>query len=676
MTSRLSLKAKLIGAILATTLVALVIALLSMIGYDLSIYRETWFSGLERQAELLGQMTAPALEFEDVGLARANLGLYRFTPTMRAAAIYNARGQLFATYAVSAGENVFPRAPETDGIRQENEDLVAVKHIVNHGEPLGTIYLRARYQLHERIWNYVGIAALVTLLAMLIALTISTWLQKRLMGPLLAIGRTAREVTRDRDYSRRAEILSRDEVGALAESFNDMLAEIEKRAREREASRDELAAEVHERRLAEQEVLRLNAGLELRVQERTAQLEDSNRELATATAAAEDANRAKSEFLSSMSHELRTPLNAIIGFGQLLASENIPSTPEQKKRFIEHVLKASNHLLTLINEVLDLARIESGHLTLSLEPVGMAEVMAECQIMLVPVAGQRDIHLVFPADSGLRVVADRTRLKQIVLNLLSNAIKYNRDSGSVIVDCRQTESRRVSVSVQDTGIGLNAAQLAALFQPFNRLGQESGAVEGTGIGLVVTKRLVEMMGGEIAVTSQPGSGSLFRIELPLADSPAPTAAAPAHTTVPAAASAMAEPAASASATLLYVEDNPANLKLVQELIALRPELRLLTAPDGHLGIELARAHLPRLILMDLNLPGVNGTDAMLILRSDPATAHIPIIALTANAMPRDIAKGLAAGFYRYITKPIDIEAFNATVTEALQYAESRLPGKA
>jgi PAS domain S-box-containing protein len=395
-------------------------------------------------------------------------------------------------------------------------------------------------------------------------------------------------------------------------------------------------------------------------------LQEQNVELKRARAAAEKANLAKSAFLSSMSHELRSPLNAILGFAQLITSDSPPPTPSQAAS-IDQILHAGWYLLELINEILDLAQIESGRLALSLEPTSLTEVMLECQAMIEPQGQKRGIKMTFPQfDVPCFVDADRTRLKQVLINLLSNAIKYNQPNGTVVVDADSAGSTpgRTRVSVKDTGAGLPPDMLMQLFQPFNRLGQERSTEEGTGIGLVMSKRLVEMMGGEIGVESTVGLGSVFWFELN-------SAAAPEL------AVDKAEPAAHPQAqvqhgvplrTLLYVEDNPANLKLIEQLIARRPDMRLLSATDGSLGIQLARVNQPEVILMDINLPGISGIEALRILREDPATAHIPVVALSANAMPRDIEKGLQVGFFRYLTKPIRIHEFMHTLDEALEFA--------
>jgi signal transduction histidine kinase/ActR/RegA family two-component response regulator len=385
-------------------------------------------------------------------------------------------------------------------------------------------------------------------------------------------------------------------------------------------------------------------------------------ELTTAKAVAESANLAKTEFLSSMSHELRSPLNAILGFAQLLASDAAPQTESQKES-TGQILQAGWYLLDLINEILDLALIESGKLLLSLEPMSLDDVMLECQSMIDPQAQKYDVTMNFRAMvTPCFVRADRTRVKQILLNLLSNAIKYNRAGGTVVVECVLKSPERLRISVRDTGAGLAADKLSQLFQPFNRLGQQAGGEEGTGIGLVMTKRLTELMGGVIGVESTVGVGSVFWVELIRAPKPQFSAGAPVAAQQPS-VQVQGDPALH---TLLYVEDNPANLKLVEQLIARRPNMRLLSAADATVGIELARTQRPDVILMDINLPGISGIRALKLLRDDPLTCHIPVVAISANAMPHDIRKGMEAGFFHYLTKPIRVDAFMQALDVALE----------
>lgn len=412
-------------------------------------------------------------------------------------------------------------------------------------------------------------------------------------------------------------------------------------------------------------------------------LQKNNVELKIVRATAEKANLAKSEFLSSMSHELRTPLNAVLGFAQLMASDQPPPTPTQKIS-IDQILQAGWYLLRLINEILDLALIESGKVSLSQEPMSLTDVLQDCEAMIVPQASKRGIRVSFPDFSELYYVhADRVRVKQVMINLLSNAIKYNRDGGSVKVECQQLNKRKVRINVTDTGLGLTTKQIEQLFQPFNRLGQESSGEEGTGIGLVVTKQLVELMGGEIGVESQVGVGSLFWVELVSSsaadihgalsnmtnletmngsDANAPHDLAP---------SAIEKRGAAPPKRLLYVEDNPANLILVERIIARRDDVVLLSAIDGHLGIKMAREHRPDVILMDINLPGISGYGALKVLLADVNTKHIPVMALSANAMQRDIEMGMQAGFFCYLTKPIDVTEFMDALNLALQFSSEQ-----
>ncbi len=395
-------------------------------------------------------------------------------------------------------------------------------------------------------------------------------------------------------------------------------------------------------------------------------LQETNVELESAKLTAEKANRAKSDFLSGMSHELRSPLNAILGFAQLMESAN-PLPTNSQKESIEQILQAGWHLLKLINEILDLAVIESGKVFLSLEPVSLEDVLYECQAMMEAQALQHEIRLTFPKFEKPRFVwADQTRLKQIIINLLSNAIKYNKDNGSVIVTCTDFDHDRIRISFTDTGDGLAPEKISQLFQPFNRLGQEARGIAGTGIGLVVTKQLAELMEGHLGVESAIGVGSVFWVELRSTSAPSlivrkaelpPTFPPPPKT-------------GKAKHTLLYIEDNPANMKLVEQLIALRSDIELFTAVNGTLGVELSRSLQPDVILMDINLPGINGLEALKILREDPSTTHIPVIALSANAMLRDIELGIEAGFFHYLTKPIKVKEFMETLNVALEFVQS------
>ncbi len=389
-------------------------------------------------------------------------------------------------------------------------------------------------------------------------------------------------------------------------------------------------------------------------------------DLSQAKLASDKANRAKSEHLTLMSHELRTPLNAILGFAQLMDSATPPPTPSQK-RSLAHIVTSGWYLLKLINETLDIASIESGTMRMEPEPLALTGLLYECQTMMAPLADQRNIKVNLPLfELPIYVEADRVRVKQILINLLSNAIKYNRTGGSVDVTCEPVPTGHIRISVHDTGEGLNQAQMDQLFQPFNRLGQESGDAQGTGIGLVMCRRLTELMKGKIGVDSAVGKGSVFWIELKAALAPEPLQEKTS------AAQAAPESASSGTRlhTVLHVDDNPANLELIEQLIAQRPNHRLLSATHGGLALEFARAHQPAVILMDVDQPGMGGIESLSKLREDPTTSHIPVLALSANAMPHDVEKGLQAGFFRYITKPINVHEFMKTVDDALVFSQA------
>jgi PAS domain S-box-containing protein len=374
---------------------------------------------------------------------------------------------------------------------------------------------------------------------------------------------------------------------------------------------------------------------------------------------ADRANQAKSDFLSRMSHELRTPLNAILGFGQLIERQN--PTPQQKGR-VEHIMNAGRHLLNLINEVLDISRIEAGHLQLSVEAVFIAEVLDEALALMRPLAADRSMKVSIDVDpqDDVYVLADRQRLKQVLLNLLTNAVKYTGGGGEISVSLDQSDPTKTRLFVTDNGCGIAQDKLARLFTPFDRLGAEHSSVEGTGLGLALCQRLMRAMGGEIGVNTTIGQGSSFWIELPATESP--LKALPADR----ATADLKEFGTGRPAKILYIEDNLSNLTLVEQMLAEHPHIDLITAMQGGLGLDLASKHLPDLILLDLHLPDLRGQEVLARLRKNQLTRDIPVVVISADATAGQIQRLKAAGVRNYLTKPIDIGEFFHVIDETFR----------
>jgi CheY-like chemotaxis protein/nitrogen-specific signal transduction histidine kinase len=410
------------------------------------------------------------------------------------------------------------------------------------------------------------------------------------------------------------------------------------------------------------EIQSLNADLEERVVRRT-------EDLAVATQEAERANNSKSEFLSRMSHELRTPLNAILGFGQILDLEVLDP---RSKESIAYILRGGRHLLGLINEVLDLARVESGNAELSVEPVNVFEIIQDACTLVHPLALEREVQLldIAVSDEWTCVRADAQRLKQVLINLLSNAIKYNRHGGEVETRWSADADGLVVIQVRDTGLGIKPEDMGKLFTPFERLGYDHSAIQGTGLGLVISQRLVEAMGGRIFASSSPNTGTIFSIELTACD---PIASQAEETS-----SELLESSREFERefTVLAIEDNASNLRLLEVVLQRRPEISLLSAVQGSVGLDLAHQFAPDLILLDLNLPDMTGIQVLTHLRNAESTRNTPVVIVSADATTAQIERLLLAGATDYLTKPFDIQKFRKLLDDLLpQGGALKLPRK-
>ncbi len=387
---------------------------------------------------------------------------------------------------------------------------------------------------------------------------------------------------------------------------------------------------------------------------------DREEQLKQARATADSANAAKSEFLSSMSHELRTPLNAILGFAQLLQRDKKEALSARHVERVRQILKGGEHLLRLIGDILDLSRIETGGFSMSMEPVAISEVLDEIRETLEPAAADAGVRLEISSPANLpEIRADRTRFAQILLNFGSNAIKYNRPNGSVEFRVSAPNSAALRVTVTDTGFGIPFDRQEKLFQPFQRAGQETGPIEGTGIGLTISKRLAELMHGSVGFRSVPSEGSEFWVDVPIHVERSASSSPPAPRDTP------PRLAHDRRGIVMYVEDNPANVRFMSDLLEVFEGIELIVAPTAEMGVELARANPPTVIMMDINLPGMSGLDALQVLRGWPETEHIPVIALTAAASLHERQRGERLGFHRYLTKPVEVAELEATLEELL-----------
>ena len=518
-----SIREKLQAIVVFATVAALVCATLGNIVGNVVSYHYRHVSDVSTSAELLGRMTTPALQFDDQRLASDNLALLAARPNVRSAAIYTSDNRLFATYAAKGQQTSFPAKIERDRTRIKGTALVVTRQIVNDGTVLGAVYLRVGYGLGGIIARAIGLAALVGLFATGIALILIRRMEKLVTAPIAAVASIAREVVEQQDYSRRVAKTTDDEVGELVDSFNDMLAEVERRTAALQASYRDVRREAEERELAQQEVMRLNSSLEHRVHERTSDLQRANRELTAAKAAADQANGAKSSFLATMSHEIRTPMNGVIGMIDVLQQTNLKG---HQVEMLDLIRESAFSLLAVIEDILDFSKIESGRLELEQAPFSLREMAENACGMLANLALKKAVYLTVFVDPAIpaTVIGDALRLRQVLVNLVSNAIKFSsgrEQPGRVAVRVRLASHPMdthvaVDLDVIDNGIGIDESTRARLFTAFSQADTSTTRrFGGTGLGLAISRRLVDLMGGTLELQSEPGHGSTFSVHLAL-----------------------------------------------------------------------------------------------------------------------------------------------------------------
>jgi signal transduction histidine kinase/DNA-binding response OmpR family regulator len=621
--------------------VALVLACAAFIGYDLVTFRVARVSNLSMQAQILGSNTITALVFDDPESAGKTLAALKADPHILSAAIYTDKGRLFATYSRSASAPI-PDPPsilkgqvESDWIG--NNEIRLARFIILDGKPSGLIFIRSDVEaLHDRLKLYLGIACLVLFTSLVVALVVSSVFRKSVAQPIVQLAEVARQVSAHRSYSLRvARVHGHGEVSILIDSFNQMMEQIEKGKASLQKAHDEL---------------------ELRVEERTAELVAAQREVEAysesilrAKEDIERASRFKDQFLSTMSHELRTPLNAVLGFSELLADVRYGPLTERQARYVNHIHTSGHHLLRLINDILDLSKIEAGRLQLSLEDVPVDTCFADVCESLQPLVDKNAHRLIQHSQHGLTVRADGTRFKQMLMNLLGNAIKFTPKGGKIELAASQA-GNMIRIEVRDSGPGIPPEERRRIFEAFHRMQQSDKASEGTGLGLAITRRLVELHGGQLDVESQPGAGSCFYFTLPGAC----CSESQQNQTD-------ASRGSKAQARILVVEDDLAASDLLEsQLSTAGYQVTVCNQPQR--AIEMAIELQPAVITLDVVMLPMNGWDVLSKLKSDPRTANIHVVIVTVMDQRNT---GTLLGADEYIVKPVDKSILLAAVERCL-----------
>jgi signal transduction histidine kinase/ActR/RegA family two-component response regulator len=632
----LSIKRKLTLVAMLTSAIAVVLSSASFLIYDLVKFRHLLSQDLMTEAEIVAYNSAAAMAFNDETSANVQLSALTAKSDLVAAVLFGADGRVFAKY-YRAGDQTpqLPEPVEGKHSRFTNGHMEVFSDVSLRGERLGTLFLRSDLQRwNTRARQYAGILSIFMLISGVVAWFVSSRLQRLVSAPILELERTMRTVSVAKNYAARAEKTSDDETGRLIDGFNTMLAEIQHR---------------------DKALQRANADLKTRTQELEDEIvhrKDTQEQLLRAKDAAEDASRAKSAFLANMSHELRTPLNAIIGYSEILEEEMSDSGSAENVRDLRRIQAAGKHLLSLINDVLDLSKIEAGKMTLHLEQFSVKPMIEEMLTTLQPAAERNGNRLVLRmADDVGAMNADITKVRQILFNLLSNACKFT-EKGLVTLEVmrRAGADARLVFRVSDTGIGMTPPQQANLFEYFAQADSSTARkYGGTGLGLAITQRFTHLMRGEIRVESAIGEGSVFTVTLP-AKVPVDAAelgAAPSKPEPPADADDASEDAT--KPTVLVIDDDAAVRDLMTRFLG-RMGYRAILAPNGAEGLRLAREVRPSIITLDVVMPELTGWDVLEELKADPELASIPVVMMT---IVDQETLGLSRGASTYLLKPID-----------------------
>ena len=623
--------------------VALLVACSAFIGYDVMTSRTVMLRGLSIRAQVIGSNSVSALLFNDPDSAENTVAALKVDPHILSAVIYTLDGQPFASF-LGKGSKRIPPEPEIPPAQEEihqinGSEIVLARHIVSDGKAIGIICIRSDVEaLNQRLILFVGIAALVLLGSMLAALLVSSRFRRTIAKPIVDLAEIAKTVSHERNYSLRVtRVEGQGEVTILIDAFNEMMAQIEQ---------------------GEQSLHKAHDVLEQRVQERTAELVAAQKEVEaysiSVLRAKEDVERAskfKDQFLSTMSHELRTPLNAVLGFSDLLSDTRYGPLNERQQRYVNHIHTSGQHLLEIINDILDLSKIEAGRLQLSLENVPVAALLAEVSDALQPLVDKKSQRLIQHASPSLTVLADSTRFKQILMNLLGNAIKFTPENGTIELTAQQS-GEDVRIEVRDSGPGIPVEEQQRIFEAFQRLSQSDKAAEGTGLGLAITRRLVELHGGQLGLESESGEGSCFYFTLPSVASPRNEVS-----------SANLEMGHVTAARVLVIEDDLAAAYLLEsQLASVGYEVVLCREPQ--FAVERAIELQPAVITLDIVMRPVNGWEVLSQLKSDPRTARIPVVVVTVVDQRNT---GALLGADEYIVKPVDRAILLSSIERCLHH---------